>query len=170
MSWLLWILIPVVFALDVCDCAVDGCTIPQLHVRGLVRLGTGDRGSSGLVDRHGSGGIAVEFFYHGTAMQARECFVADTRDVAPVGVRLRKARPSRTWGMHYADDGAFAQRLGTVGAAIRQALTRSSTAVYAKKGCYRIEKCNGSTLRWWDSAGRGNCNCCKMWSVRTTGF
>ena len=72
MSWLLWIRVPVVFALDVRDCAVGGCTRPQLHLRGLVRLGADDRESSGLVGRHGIGGIAVEFSYHGTAMEARE--------------------------------------------------------------------------------------------------
>jgi hypothetical protein len=72
--------------------------------------------------------------------------MAYVRGVAPVGVRSQKPRPSRTRGMHYAErDGAFAQQLGTVGAAIRRALPRNPTAVYAKKGHHRIEKCNGQS-------------------------
>ena len=85
---------------------------------------------------------------HGGAVSAREDLVASFCGVAPI-----------TRGMHYAvSDGAFAQQLDTVGAAIQRALPQNSTAVYAKKGCRRIEKCNGRTLRKWDSVESRNCN------------
>ena len=117
---------------------MSGCTRPKLHLRGLVCLGAGEGGSSELVGRNGSGSIAVDFSFHGIAKQDRECVVSYARGVAPVGVRSQRERPSRTQGMHYTErDGAFAQQLGTVGAEIRQALPRSLTAVYAKKGWHR---------------------------------
>ena len=95
---------------------------------------------------------------------ARDDLITCFCSIAPVGVQLQKPRPTRTWGMYYAErDSAFAQRLGTVGAAIQRALPQSSTAVYAKKGCHCIEKSNGSTL-CWTAAKYG------LSGLRTTGF
>ena len=47
---------------------------------------------------------------------ARDDLITCFCSIAPVGVQLQKPRPTRTWGMYYAErDSAFAQRLGTVG-------------------------------------------------------
>ena len=73
--------------------------------------------------------------------------------------------------LHYGDgDTVFAQRLGTMEAAIQRALPQNPTAIYVEKGCHCIETSNGRPLHKWDLVESIRIYNFIMCFVRTTGF